>query len=631
MAAKVLWSAAELNFAVGEQTIFQNAAFAISEGERVALVGRNGTGKSTLLSVIEGKLMPLGAVVSRAKNLRIAALDQDFTLDETRSVRETVRAGQDYFYELLHRYENAALSADEHDEVEHVLHLHDAWHPEIQLDMVLEKLRLDRTEARVSELSGGEKRRVALARAIVSSPDLLLLDEPTNHLDIETVGWIEDFLANYRGTTLLVTHDRYFLDRVATRIVELDRGTFFSVDGSYADFLAVKAEREANEDILEGKRKSFLRSEIEWVRRSPKARLRRNLGRLRRYNEIAGQSAPERTGEVELVIPQGARLGARCVELIEVAKSIAGRKLFGPLNLDIAPGSKIGIVGSNGVGKTTLLRLITGELAPDAGEVKIAPLVEFNYVDQGKLVLNTERTVYEEVAEGRDSIALGAEKISVRSYLKRFLFEDERINTQIKYLSGGEKARLTLAKILKRGGNFLILDEPTNDLDLSTLRLLEEALSAYPGTILLVSHDRYFLNRVCDGIVALDGRGNAFYTPGDFDYYLQKQQEREAACSVNAPPAAPAAVKSTAGAPPPVADDGKLKKLSFKEQRELSDLEQRIPELEKRIADLEAIFQEPDFYAQHGADSRRLNDELDATRTELDRATERWLELADRQ
>jgi ATP-binding cassette subfamily F protein uup len=311
----------------------------------------------------------------------------------------------------------------------------------------MDKLRLDRPDEVVKNLSGGEKRRVALARAIAAQPDLLLLDEPTNHLDIETVKWIEDFLAEYRGTTLLVTHDRFFLDRVANRIVELDHGKFYSVEGSYADFLNFKAEREAHEDIMEEKRKHFLRSEIEWVRRSPKARLRRNLGRLRRYNEIAAQSGPERTGDVELLIPPGARLGNMCLELKDISKTLGGKTLFEPFSLEITPGRKIGIVGSNGCGKTTLLRVITGTLAPDSGSIKMAPQVEFNYIDQGRMVLNDELTVYEEVAEGRDSIKFGSDTLTVRSYLRRFLFEDDRINTHIKYLSGGEKARLLLAKI----------------------------------------------------------------------------------------------------------------------------------------------------------------------------------------
>lgn len=623
MAEQVIWTGSKLNFAIGTQQIFHDADFSIAEGEKVALVGRNGCGKSTLLNVIKGDLLLNDSEIMQQKNLRTASLDQDFSLPPDLTVREAVQQGQSAISQMLAEYENTATTAARHEELEHYLTMHNAWNPDVLLAEVMDKLYLTRPQAKLAELSGGEKRRVALARAIVSQPDLLLLDEPTNHLDIETVNWIEDFLAAYQGTTLLVTHDRFFLDRVATRIVELDHGKFYSVEGSYADFLAYKAEREANEDALEAKRKHFLRSEIEWVRRSPKARLRRNLGRLRRYNEVAAQSGPERTGEVELVIPPGPRLGNMCIEIKNISKNINGKTLFEPFSLEITPGRKIGIVGANGCGKTTLLRIITGNLAPDTGEIKLAPQVEFNYIDQNRLALNEELTVYEDAAEGRDSVKIGSDSITVRSYLRRFLFEDERINTQIKYLSGGEKARLILAKILKRGGNCLILDEPTNDLDLSTLRLLEEALADYNGTLLLVSHDRYFLNRICDGIIGMDGSGKIFYTPGDYDYYMQKKPVRSELKPTAAKPQPPVP-------PPSPAVQEKPKKLTFKEQTEFKNLEKRIPEIEERIAEIEAIFQDPDFYSKYGSQSSQLNPELEDLKKELDSASERWLELADR-
>ena len=625
MAEQVIWSGANLEYSIGTQTIFDNTEFSIQEGEKVALVGRNGCGKSTLLSVLKGDLILHDAVINKMRDLRIASLDQDFTLSTDQTVRECVQSGQKFIHNLLAEYENAQTTARRHEELEHYLTLHDAWHPEVLLDEVMDKLRLNRPEEQIKNLSGGEKRRVALARAIVAQPDLLLLDEPTNHLDIETVNWIEDFLAEYRGTTLLVTHDRFFLDRVANRIVELDHGKFYSVEGSYADFLNFKAEREAHEDIMEEKRKHFLRSEIEWVRRSPKARLRRNLGRLRRYNEIAAQSAPERTADVELVIPPGARLGNMCLEIKNISKKSGGKTLFEPFSLEVTPGRKIGIVGANGCGKTTLLRIITGNLEPDSGEIKLAPQVEFNYIDQSRLVLNEEHTVYDEVAEGRDHIRFGSESLTVRSYLRRFLFEDDRINTHIKYLSGGEKARIVLAKILKNGGNFLILDEPTNDLDLSTLRMLEEALAASSSTLLLVSHDRYFLNRICDGIIALDGTGKVFYTPGDYDYYLIKRPAPQPTAVREA-----AKVETVKPAPATVTVQEKPRKLSFKEQTEFKKLEELIPQMEERIAEIEAIFQDPDFYNKYGTQTNGLNTELEKLKVDLDQASERWLELAER-
>ena len=625
MATRVLWSVGDLNWNIGSQVIFDHAAMSVHEGERLALVGRNGCGKTTLLQIIQGRVTPSEGKIAMARNLRVAALDQEFTLAGDRTVLATVQEGQRHVRELLERYEKG-LDGAEHAAVEHLLTLHDAWHPEAKLASVLDRLGLQRTDVPVAALSGGEKRRVALARAIVSEPDLLLLDEPTNHLDVETVGWIEDFLADYRGTCLLVTHDRYFLDRVATRILELDHGHFYSTEGSYADFLAAKAERETNADLMEQKRRHFLRSEIEWVRRSPKARLRRNLGRLRRYNEVAAQNAPERDGEVELVLPRPPRLGDRCINLEGISVSLGGRKIFGPLDLEIAPGRKIGVVGANGTGKTTLLRTITGELVPDAGTVKIASTVVFNYVDQNKLVLNREATVYDEIAEGVDHIDMGGASITVRAYLRRFLFEDDRINSRIKYLSGGEKARLTLAKILKKGGNVLILDEPTNDLDLSTLRLLEEALAAYDGTVIAVSHDRYFLNRFCDGIIGFDGNGGCFFTPGDYDYYLVKKAELSSGAEVSRAPE-----KKAAPAPHSAPEPPRRVRLTFREQRELKELEELIPQLEAKIAELEGIFQNPDFYRKNGSRTAELTAELEAAKAELETATARWLELAEKQ
>ena len=463
-------------------------------------------------------------------------------------------------------------------------------------------------------------RRVALARAIISEPDLLLLDEPTNHLDVNTVEWIENFLAEYRGSCLFLTHDRYFLDRIASRIVELSHGRFYSYPGSYAEYLAAKAEREANEDVLEQKRRSFLRSEIDWVRRSPKARLKRNMGRMKRFDEIAAQSGPVRDSEMELLIPAASRLGNKTVDLTDIALAFGGRTIIRNFSFEFEPGSRIGMIGPNGIGKSSLLRIITGQLAPDRGEVRIAPTVEFNYIDQSRIALDPEKTVADELSEGVDTISLGAERISIWGYLKRFLFEDDRINTQVRYLSGGEKARLMLAKILKQGGNFLILDEPTNDLDLSSLRLLEEALASYGGCVLVVSHDRYFLNRVCTGILGFEGDGEIVYTPGDYDYHLEKRRAREAKNAPAVPPKPVAAPEAPKPKLPP-------KKLSWTEARELEGMEAAILAVEDRIAEIEALFGEPDFYTKHGSESAALQAALDEARAESARLYARWEEL----
>lgn len=622
MADNVLWAAEELSLSIGRQTLYDNTEFSISSGERVGLVGRNGSGKSTLFRLITGEELPGGGSITRARELRVALLPQEFRLDGNRSIAENVAEGLAWFRELQHKFETLSVNSPEHAAIDHQLMLHDGWNLDNKLDLVLEKLGLTDRDRLCGTLSGGEQRRVALARAIVAEPDLLLLDEPTNHLDVGTVEWIENFLADYRGSCLFITHDRCFLDRISTRIVELSHGKFYSYQGSYADFLAAKAERETREDIAEEKRRSFLRSEIEWVRRSPKARLKRNLGRMKRFDEIAARSGPIRDSDMELLIPAASRLGNKTVELKNVSLSFGSRKIIDDFSFEFEPGSRIGLVGPNGIGKSTLLKIITGSLVPDRGEAVAAPTVEFNYIDQSRLVLDPEKSVLEEIGEGVENVQLGTEKISVWGYLKRFLFEDERINTKIKYLSGGERARLTLAKILKQGGNFLILDEPTNDLDLSSLRLLEEALLSYGGCLLVVSHDRYFLNRVCTGILTFDPGGKIVYTPGDYDYSLEKRRERRAA-------AEPAPVRETTkpSAAPSPAPARTPRKLSFKENRELEGMEEAVTAAEEKIAEIEACFGDPDFFEKYGSRSAELQRELDAARAEAARLYQRWEEL----
>lgn len=615
----VLWSAEDLSLSIGRQTLYENTSFTVFAGERVALVGRNGCGKSTLLRIITGAELPGGnSRITRARELRCAMLPQDFELELAGTVAENISRGLDYFFELQKQYGEIPVNSPEHAALEHKLLLYDAWNTDFKLATVMEKLRLaDMADKPCANLSGGEKRRVALGRAIIAEPDLLLLDEPTNHLDVNTIEWIEEFLAGVKSSCLFVTHDRYFLDRIATRTVELDHGKFYSYDGNYADFLAEKAAREQREDIFEQKRQSFLRLEIDWVRRSPKARLKRNLGRLKRFDEIAAIAKPVRDSDMELLIPAPPRLGNKTVELKNITQRWGERTVIDDFSFEFTPGSRIGLVGPNGIGKTTLVKIITAALTPVSGECKCAETVQFNIIDQSRMVLDPEKTVQEEISEGLEHVYLGSEKVTVWTYLKRFLFEDERIKTHIKYLSGGEKARLALAKVLKRGGNFLILDEPTNDLDLSSLRLLEEALAVFPGCVLAVSHDRYFLNRICTGILSFEENGKLFYTPGDYDYALEKRRERrkDVQTALPAKNIAPAPVKN------------KPQKLSYKEQRELDGIENAIAEAEAAVTELETLFSDPDFYAKYGSRSVELQAELDAARAESSRLYARWEEL----
>lgn len=620
MAERVLFSAENLQLTIGRQVIFNGAELACHEGERIALIGRNGCGKSTLLRIIAGEEEPSDGLIARERNLRIALMPQELALDESRSALDNIRDGLAWIDELHRRYESA-LPPAEHEWIERQLNRCDGWQPERKLEAIAGQLRIADAAVPLAKLSGGEKRRVALARAIIAEPDLLMLDEPTNHLDVSTIEWIEEFLGNWRGTCLFVTHDRYFLDRLATRILELDHGKIYSYNGSYADYLASRAEREAIEDVMEGKRRKFLRDEIEWVRRSPKARLRRNVGRLKHFESIAAQSGPERDSEMELVIPRAPRLGNQTVQFKDVSLRFGERSILEHFDFEFTPGCRLGVAGPNGIGKTTFLRLATGELAPTSGEVKIAPTVQFNYIDQTRLVLDENKTVAEEIGEGLSTIQLGTETITIWGYLKRFLFEDERINTRIQYLSGGEKARLTLAKILKRGGNFLILDEPTNDLDLSSLRLLEEALLDFDGCLVTVSHDRYFLNRVSTHILGFDETGRWFFTPGDYDYYLAKRPRPAAA----APPApAPAPVP----APTPRRDACKL---SYKEKKELDTIENTISEAESEVAELEETFGQPDFFARHGTEIPALQEKLAQAQTRVKELYARWEYLENHQ
>ncbi len=673
MAEKVLWSVEHLNLRMGDRILFRDASLSIGEGERVALVGRNGCGKSTLMRVLAGLEEPSSGTVSRARGLRIAFMPQEnqepLLLTEKGTVRELVREGLSFFEGLLQRYESLPAASPEHEALEHLLTHHDAWNPGNKLDVILDRLGLPADRA-PSSLSGGELRRTLLARAVIAEPDLLLLDEPTNHLDIYTAQWIEEFLSEYRGACFFVTHDRCFLDRIATRIVGIDgAGGLYSVIGSYADFLEEEAERHHSEDRLEEKRRAFLRRELDWVRRSPKARLRRNLGRIRRYREIEARSAPERPGEMELILPPPPRLGNRVVDLKNVSLSLGGRRLFSDFSFEFTADLKVGIVGANGSGKSSLLKLITRELFPDEGTVAVADTVQFNYVDQSRTTLNPENTLCGEAGGGLDFVRVGEERVSIRSYLRRFLFEEERMNVRVKTLSGGEKARLALAKILKDGGNFLILDEPTNDLDLSTLRVLEESLRTYPSALVVVSHDRYFLNRVCNCIIAFEAESETLsISLGDYDTYLEKKNRRRSSSPGASVPGgtklfrsssfsssfpSPAAAKESGGKLPDLQKeegegegcpagstrrigtmpDGKKKKtkLSYLEERELNELEGGlIAAAEQKVSDCEAAFSDPSLFSSRPKEVPAVQAALAAARAELERLYARWEELENR-
>ena len=469
----------------------------------------------------------------------------------------------------------------------------------------------------VATLSGGEKRRVALCRALISQPDLLILDEPTNHLDTDSIEWIEDFLSHYKGTCIFVTHDRYFLDSIANRIVELSSGVFFSHQGNYTDYLINKTERQAVKEIEEQKRQNFLRRELEWIKRGPRARRTKAKSRIDNFYEVASQQNTEVELDVELIIPPIEKLGNKVLELKNVGIKLGGKVLFNGLNFNFEPGRKLGIIGKNGVGKTTLLKIILGNLQPTFGKIDIGERTEFNYVDQARLLLNDDDSVIEAIGEGSETLKFGKSEISVWTYLRRFLFTDDRINTMVGRLSGGEKSRLTLARILKNGGNFLLLDEPTNDLDLPTLRVLEEALISFEGCVVVVSHDRYFLNRVCNGILSFEGNGEMYFSEGDYDYYIEKRKTR-----VKNILTSEAKEKKEDSRVKP-----KTKKLTWKESKELETIEEEIIKTENEIERIEGIFSSPDYYDKFAAQTKELNTQLEQAKMKIKNLFDRWEEL----
>lgn len=604
-----------------DRVVLDGLTLSIDETDRVGMVGRNGSGKSTFLRILAGLQQPDSGEVVRRRDLMVGYLPQEFSLDPNLSVEENIRVGAKRILDLIHEFETLPAESKRHHDLEHQIQAHDGWQLDTRIAIAMEKLNCPASHRNIRELSGGEQRRVALCRAIISQPDLLILDEPTNHLDTESIEWLGDFLEGYRGAFLLVTHDRYFLDRITNTIAEVANGSVYSYTGNYTDYLLAKAEREAGAEVSEHKRQMFLRRELEWVRRGPKAQTTKSKARWDRYFEVAGEKPPEIDKDVDLVIPPPPPLANRIVDLTNVGAEIGGKRLFSNLTLNFAAGQRIGVFGRNGLGKTTLLRIVQGQFEPTEGTVKIGMLTKFNYVDQGRLQLNENRTVLDEISDGSEFVIFGDERISLRAYLKRFLFTDERITTLVKHLSGGERSRLLLARILKNGGNFLILDEPTNDLDLATLRVLEEALISFAGVIVVVSHDRYFLNRVCTAILAFEGHGQVSYSEGNYDYYLEKRARTAPAANLER---LFEKTKASGNAAP---KSSKPRKLTYKEQKELEGMEATILEGEEKVAGLEALFLEPDFHRKHGHRTAEIQDEITQEKERVATLYKRWEEL----
>ncbi len=631
-----------VSLAFGHLPLLDAVGLQVDAAERIAVIGRNGTGKSSLLKILSGELAPDSGTVWREPGLRPARLDQDAALDDPRGVFDLVSDGLGELGELAAAYHRAAVAVAERPSeaalerlgrLQHALEEQDGWRLEQRVEAVLERLQLP-ADAVASTLSGGWRRRVLLARALVASPGLLLLDEPTNHLDIEAITWLEAFLADYNGALVFVTHDRAFLQRVATRIVELDRGRLTSWPGDYATFLERKQEWLAAETANAEKFDRRLAEEEAWLRQGVKARRTRDEGRVRALLRMREERAERRAraGSVRLQVEQAEAPGRLVFEATNVSKSFGGRAVLRDFSTRILRGDRVGLVGPNGAGKTTLLRLLLGELQPDEGDVRHGANVQVAYYDQQREQLDPERTVFETVGDGNQVVTVNGRTRHVNGYLKDFLFPPERAQAPVKALSGGERNRLLLARLLTRPANVLVLDEPTNDLDLETLELLEAELVEWPGTLLLVSHDRVFLDNVVTSTLAFEGDGRVEEYVGGYDDWLRQRPVAIAAASRAFAPGeralddADPGGASRAGASP----TSVRKRLSYNEQRELQGLPERIEALEEEARTLNQAVAHPEFYRETPENIRAVLGRLDAIQQELAAAYARWDELDSR-
>jgi ABC transport system ATP-binding/permease protein len=623
----------QVSLRFGDQVILSGADFVIEPGERVCLIGRNGAGKTSLLKLISGTLAPDDGAVQARADLRVSRLEQTMPEDLELTVRDSVTDGLAPVRALVDEYQRrTAIDLGRHGLKElEALHQRidaaDGWHIERTVDTLLTEMKLP-GERRLGELSGGWRRRVALARALVSKPDLLLLDEPTNHLDLSSIQWLEQRVVNWPGAVLFITHDRAFLQRLATRIVEIDRGKLVSWPGDYRDYLRRKAEAIEEEDRHNAEFDRKLAEEETWVRQGIKARRTRNEGRVRALEELREIRAQRinRPGTARITIGEADNSGRKVVQAKNVSYGYDGAPLISGLNLKIMRGDRVGLVGNNGVGKSTLLRLLLGELEPQTGAIKHGTNLEVAYFDQMRQILDHEKSVAYNVGDGRDHVIINGKPQHVVGYLGGFLFSAKRALTPVGSLSGGERNRVILAKLFTQPSNLLVLDEPTNDLDVETLEVLEDRLAGYSGTLLVVSHDREFLDNVVTRILVFEAGGKIVEYAGGYSDWARRG--RELASMEALPPERTAPARTE---PPAVARLAqKASKLGYLEQRELDQLPGRIGILEAEIAALEARIGAPSFYGQPWDQTQPVLDRLAAMHEEHDRLAARWLALEDR-
>ena len=512
-----------------EKTVLENISLAFFPGAKIGVLGYNGAGKSTLLRIMAGLDQEYRGDAALAPGASVGMLAQEPLLDESKDVKGNVEEGVAERRALLDRFNELAAdysedSAAEFADVQARIEAADAWNLDTQLEYAMDALRLPAADADVARLSGGERRRVALCRLLLGAPDLLLLDEPTNHLDAESVAWLEHHLAEYRGAVVAVTHDRYFLDNVAGWILELDRGKGIPYRGNYSSWLEQKQARLAGQERAEKGRERTIAAELEWVRTNPKGRRTKSKARLARYEQLVAEERNVKLDEVQIHIPPGPRLGERVLTATELRKGFGDRLLIDELSFDLPRAGIVGVVGANGAGKTTLFRMITGEESPDGGTLELGETVALAYVDQSRDALDEQKTVWEEISGGEDQLRLGDRAVNSRQYTAGFNFKGADQQARIGNLSGGERNRVHLAKLLRSGGNLLLLDEPTNDLDVDTLRALEAALLAFPGCAMIISHDRWFLDRIATHVLAFEGDSQVRWFEGNFEAYEEHRR-----------------------------------------------------------------------------------------------------------
>jgi ABC transport system ATP-binding/permease protein len=627
----------DLKKSYGTRTVFDGVSFAVDEGEKVGFIGVNGSGKSTLFRIVAGVEGHEGGTLAFQRGVRVGYLAQEPEFEPGDTILRAAAGGEPALLEAIGEYHDVAerLAAGDGD-VDRLLARQEraaaridalgGWDYEHRLEAILTRLGVSGWDRPVDGLSGGERKRVALARVLLQQPELLLMDEPTNHLDADTTAWLEEHLQSYPGAVMLITHDRYFLDRVVTRMLEVSTGELTPYPGGYTEYLEAKAERMERASVEEAKRQKLIAQELAWVRRSPSARTGKQKARIGRLGELEAEQREKRLptrDTVEITTGEAPRLGRTVLNLHHVGKGYGDRTLIRDFSGILQAGERIGIIGPNGAGKTTLLRIILGQEAPDAGEVEMGKNTRIAYFDQKREDLNPEHSIYEAAADS-DWVTVGGERTHLRSYLESFLFPPDKQRQVVRSLSGGERNRLLLARLFLQDANLLILDEPTNDLDLVTLQVLESVLADWAGCVLMVTHDRFFLDKVATGLIVFEGNGVLHRHAGNYDLYrrLQQQKEAEAAAAAQTKPAA----KASASAAPAKKEEGP-RKLSWKEKKELEGMEAAILEAEARKEALEARLADPALYTQPQDEVARVTAAFKEASDAVDALYARWAEL----